>query len=137
MSDAATATGGRRELRDHHGGRLTARAGADARGDAALQHLALRAEAARGAEEEQAPDDVGMVGRELLGDAAAGRRAHDVDLPAQAVADGVGVLGRDLRHRHAPREPGRRLTRTKRRRSATSVIHPMAARAIRSGPGPV
>ena len=103
MSDAATATGSGANSRDHHGGRLTARARADARRDAALQDLALRTEAARGAEEEQAPDDVGMIGCELLGDAAAGRRAHDVD-PAAQGADRVGVLGRDVRHRHAARE---------------------------------
>ena len=46
-----------------------------------------------------------MVGRELLGDAAAGGGADDVDRPAEGAADRVGVLGRHLGHRHPAREP--------------------------------
>ena len=71
-----------------------------------LQVTADRAETAGGAQQHQPSDRVRVVGRELLGDAPAGRGSEYVHRRTEVSLDRVGVLGGDLAHRRRDRHSG-------------------------------
>jgi hypothetical protein len=115
----------------HHGDRLPVGAAPDADGNSA-QASPLRPEPA-GSAEQQAIDDLGVVGGQLLGDAAAGRDADDLDRPAtQRAACSCASSAIDI-----PRgSPFLLLTNLARSRFASSFRNETFIRSVRAASTP-
>ena len=74
--------------------------------DLGLQCFADWAQTAGGADQRQPANQFAMIGAELSRDAAACRRAYQVNRRGEGVAQRLGMLGRQLGHRHTPGQPG-------------------------------
>ena len=96
----------RREIGGEQRTRLTECACAHAGGDTALRRARFSAEAAAGADQHEPADDVGVLGGELLGDAAAGRHPEYIHraLKSQRAAR---LRARRPRRTSSPRRPCR------------------------------
>ena len=68
-----------------------------------LQLAARCAQTAGGADQHQPANELAMISAELSSDAAARRRADQIDRPWKGVAKRIGVFARQLGHRHASR----------------------------------
>ena len=80
--------------------------GANVLGRLGLQASSGRTEPARGTDQHQPIDNVGMIGSQLLGDAPAGRRSHHGYGAVETGTQGLRVFARDIAHRHSAGEPG-------------------------------
>jgi hypothetical protein len=128
---------GRHESGHHHGQGLPVRAAPDPGGHAALQGPPLRPQPAGGAEQHEATDDVGVVGGQLLGDAAAGRDPRDIDRPDAQRADRLRVLGASSAIDIPRGSPLLRLTNMTRRRLANGSSSEAFIRSVPAASTPV